>query len=56
MRLISIGGGEPEYDTPSNIIDAMKKAMDDGYTHYGNFRHILALRQAVADKYKQYGV
>jgi len=56
MRLISIGGGEPEYDTPSNIIDAMKQAMDDGYTHYGDFRHILALRQAVADKYKRYGV
>ena len=56
MRLISIGGGEPEYDTPSNIIDAMKQAMEDGYTHYGDFRHILELRQAVADKYKRYGV
>ena len=29
MRLISIGGGEPEYNTPSNIIDAMKQAMDE---------------------------
>lgn len=56
MRLISIGGGEPEFDTPSNIIDAMKKAIEDGYTHYGDFRHILALREAVAAKYKRYGV
>ncbi|TRO50865.1 pyridoxal phosphate-dependent aminotransferase [Candidatus Bathyarchaeota archaeon] len=56
MRSISIGGGEPEYDTPSNIIDAMKKAMEDGYTHYGDFRHIPELRQAVAAKYKRYGV
>ena len=56
MRLISIGGGEPEYDTPSNIIDAMKQAMDDGYTHYGDFRHIPALREAVAAKYRGYGV
>lgn len=56
MRLISIGGGEPEYDTPSNIVDAMKQAMDDGYTHYGDFRHIPELRKAVADKYKRYGV
>ncbi len=56
MRLIGIGGGEPEYDTPSNIIDAMKQAMEDGYTHYGDFRHILELRQAVADKYRRYGV
>jgi len=56
MRLISIGGGEPEYDTPSNIIEAMKQAMEDGYTHYGDFRHIPELRQAVAAKYKRYGV
>jgi aminotransferase len=56
MRLINIGGGEPEYDTPSNIIDAMKQAMEDGYTHYGDFRHIPELREAVAAKYKRYGV
>jgi aspartate/methionine/tyrosine aminotransferase len=56
MRLISIGGGEPEYDTPENIVNAMKQAMDDGYTHYGDFRHIPELRQAVAAKYKRYGV
>ena len=55
-RLISIGGGEPEYDTPKHIVDAMKKAMDDGQTHYGNFRHILELREAVAAKYHKYGV
>ncbi|TFH17366.1 aminotransferase class I/II-fold pyridoxal phosphate-dependent enzyme [Candidatus Bathyarchaeota archaeon] len=56
MRLINIGGGEPEYDTPSNIIEAMKQAMEDGYTHYGDFRHIPELREAVAAKYKRYGV
>jgi aminotransferase len=56
MRLISIGSGEPEYDTPRNIVDAMKNAIDDGFTHYGDFRHILALREAVAVKYKRYGV
>ena len=55
-RLISIGGGEPEYDTPKHIVDAMKKALDDGQTHYGNFRHILELREAVAAKYHKYGV
>ncbi len=55
-RLISIGGGEPEYDTPKHIVDAMKKAMDEGKTHYGNFRHIPELREAVAAKYHKYGV
>ena len=56
MHLIKIGNGEPEYDTPKNIIDAMKNAMDDGYTHYGDFRHILELRKAIADKYKRYNI
>jgi aspartate/methionine/tyrosine aminotransferase len=56
MHLIKIGNGEPEYDTPRNIIDAMKNAVDDGYTHYGDFRHIFELRKAIADKYKRYNV
>jgi aspartate/methionine/tyrosine aminotransferase len=56
MRLINVGGGEPEYDTPKNIINAMKQAIDDGYTHYGDFRHIPELREAVADKYRKRGV
>ena len=55
-RLISIGGGEPEYKTPEHIIDAMKEAMDEGHTHYGNFRHIPELREAVAAKYRRLGV
>lgn len=56
MRLISIGGGEPEYDTPMHIVNAMKMAIDKGYTHYGDFRHIPELREAVAAKYQKYGV
>jgi aminotransferase len=56
MRFISLGGGEPEYNTPMYIVDAMKKAIDNGYTHYGDFRHILELREAVAAKYQTYGV
>ena len=55
-RLISIGGGEPEFGTPQHIIDAMKKAMDEGQTHYGDFRHSLEVREAVASKYQKYGV
>lgn len=55
-RMISIGGGEPEYDTPKHIVDAMKQAMDEGHTHYGDFRHIPELREAVAAKYHKYGV
>src|SRR6185312_13509547 len=27
--------GEPDFATPENIRDAAKRALDDGYTHYG---------------------
>ena len=55
-RMISLAGGEPEFDTPKHIIDAMKKAIDEGHTHYGDFRHIPELREAVAGKYRKLGV
>lgn len=55
-RLIGIGGGEPEFDTPKHIVDAMKKAIDDGHTHYGSFAGISELKEAIAAKYQAYGV
>jgi len=55
-RLIRISGGEPEYKTPEHIIDAMKKAMDEGHTHYGDFHHIPELREAIAARYQKLGV
>ena len=55
-RMISIGGGEPEFDTPPHIVDAMKKAIDDGHTHYGSFAGIPELKEAIAAKYQAYGV
>ena len=27
--------GEPDFDTPANIRDAAKRALDEGWTHYG---------------------
>jgi aminotransferase len=55
-KVISLGGGEPEYRTPVHIVEAMKRAMDEGYTHYGDFRHIPELREAVAARYRRMGV
>lgn len=56
MRVIRIAGGEPEYDTPPHIVEAMKRALDGGETHYGEFQHISQLREAIAEKYRGYGV
>jgi aspartate/methionine/tyrosine aminotransferase len=33
--IVSFCIGEPDFDTPKNIRDAAKKALDEGYTHYG---------------------
>ena len=40
--------GEPDFDTPSNIIEAACKALHGGYTHYGPAAGLPALREAVA--------
>jgi aspartate aminotransferase len=40
--------GEPDFDTPQNIIDAAKTALDDGYTHYGPSAGLPEFREAIA--------
>lgn len=51
---IKLTVGEPNFDTPLNIREAAKKAIDEGNTHYSPNAGIKELRQAVADKYKGY--
>lgn len=41
--------GEPDFDTPANVREAAKRALDEGQTHYAPFAGIPALRQAIAD-------
>jgi aspartate aminotransferase len=41
--------GEPDFDTPPNIIDAACRALRSGYTHYGPSAGLPDLRQAIAD-------
>ncbi len=48
--------GEPDFDTPVNIIKAGKKALDEGFTHYTAAQGYLPLREAIvqyAEKYKK---
>jgi len=40
--------GEPDFDTPANIREAAKRALDAGLTHYSPFMGVLALREAIA--------
>ncbi|HEU4754732.1 MAG TPA: pyridoxal phosphate-dependent aminotransferase, partial [Armatimonadota bacterium] len=45
---VSLGIGDPDFDTPANIREAAKRALDAGRTHYGPSAGIPALREAVA--------
>jgi len=40
--------GEPDFDTPAHIREAAKRALDDGYTHYGPAAGLPELRKAIA--------
>ena len=46
--IIHLEIGEPDFDTPANIRAAAQKALDDGWTHYGPFFGLPALREAIA--------
>ena len=41
--------GEPDFDTPANIRERAKKAIDEGWTHYGPAAGIAEARAAVAE-------
>src|SRR5919109_5132732 len=40
--------GEPDFDTPKNIIDAGAEAMRNGFTHYGPAAGLPQLREVIA--------
>ncbi|GJM20278.1 MAG: aminotransferase [Planctomycetota bacterium] len=43
--------GEPDFDTPANIVAAGQKALGDGFTHYGPSPGLPQLREAIADDF-----
>ncbi len=51
--VIGLGAGEPDFDTPAHIIEAAKKAMDDGLTRYTAVNGIPELREAISEKFKR---
>ncbi len=48
--VLNFGAGEPDFDTPTKIKEAAKKALDEGFTKYTAVEGIPQLLQAVADK------
>lgn len=53
IDVISFGAGEPDFNTPENIINAAIKAMQEGNTKYTNVNGILPLREAICKKFKE---
>ncbi len=51
--VVSFGVGEPDFNTPKNIIDAAKAALDKGYTKYTPSSGLLPLRKAICEKFKK---
>src|SRR5512132_2320434 len=47
-EIIHLEIGEPDFDTPSHIRDAGKRAPDDGFTHYGPAAGLPELRESIA--------
>ena len=40
--------GEPDFDTPKNIVEAAKRALDEGWTHYGPSAGLPEFRETIA--------
>ena len=50
--IVSLGAGEPDFDTPEHIKEAAIKAIRDGKTKYTAVDGIPSLKKAIADKLK----
>src|SRR5258708_13398867 len=48
-EIIHLEIGEPDFDTPSNVVEAGIAALRKGWTHYGPSAGLPELRQAIAE-------
>lgn len=53
VDVIDLSLGEPDFDTPVHIKNALKKAVDDNYSHYTPVAGYPDLREAVCTKLKR---
>jgi len=51
--IIHLEIGEPDFDTPANIIDAGCDALRKGFTHYGPSAGLVELREVIAQSVSQ---
>src|SRR5947199_529075 len=49
-KIVHLEIGEPDFDTPSNVIEAAVEGLHKGWTHYGPSAGLPDLRQAIAEE------
>ena len=54
IDVVGFGAGEPDFDTPENIRNAGKKAIDDGFTRYTPASGTAELKKAVSAKFAEF--
>ena len=53
--VVNLTIGEPDFQPPKHVLDAMKSALDRGETKYTAIGGILELREAIAKRYADEG-
>lgn len=53
VDVIGMSAGEPDFDTPSHIKEAAKKAVDDNYSRYTAVAGYESLRREICDKLRR---
>jgi aspartate aminotransferase len=51
--VIALSIGEPDFNTPSDVKEAAKKAIDNNFTHYTPVPGYADLRKAISEKFKR---
>lgn len=51
--VLSLGAGEPDFDTPPHIKEAAHRAINDGMTKYTAVNGTVGLRKAIANKFER---
>ncbi len=49
---VNLGLGEPDFEPPAEVVEAMCTAVRDGMNHYGPSAGLVALRDKVAERYQ----
>ena len=48
--VVGFGAGEPDFPTPSNVIEAAKRALETGHTKYTPASGLMELKEAVCER------